>query len=227
MRDKILIFISYPTYYQMSAMLSFATAFNRPLSFNTTKVTVVRVYLFGVRQQWETRFWFPISYSTYHQMNGMFAFAAAFNQPLSTFNTAEVTMVRVFCVESDHNRYQILIFYFLSYLDGPYVQRGIVLQSTATFFQYCQAYICEIILVWSQSCHEGDQILWLFISYQTYYQMTDIFFGAKAFNQDLCHFGVNGLPAVYGGIFTNSGCFDTSNPTSPTGPWCAVTTCPP
>ena len=45
--------------------------------------------------QWETRSWFSISCQTYHQMNQMFLNAEAFNQPLSSFDTAEVTDVSV------------------------------------------------------------------------------------------------------------------------------------
>ena len=86
--------ISYPTYHQMDGMFRDAAAFNQPLAFDTASVTNVRVLLVWSSTQWETRFWFPISYPTYHQMYAMFYGSAAFNQPLS-FDTASVTNVRV------------------------------------------------------------------------------------------------------------------------------------
>ena len=107
-RNQILI-LYYATYHQMWGMFFEAEAFNQQLDFNTTKVTNVRVYLFGVRlQQWETWFWFstfhPIhSYPTYHQMFFLFGGASAFNQPIA-FDTAEVTYVRLYdCLGSDFN----------------------------------------------------------------------------------------------------------------------------
>ncbi|EJK65326.1 hypothetical protein THAOC_13822 [Thalassiosira oceanica] len=58
-------------------------------------------------------------------------------------------------------------------------------------------------------------------------QMEGMFYNATAFNQDLCHFGDNfsQLQDVTA-MFNDTDCADTYNPTSATGPWCAVTSCP-
>ena len=82
----------------MDAMFFEAEAFNQPLPFNTSKVTSVRVYLFGFQPQWETRFWFPISHQTYYQMAGMFRDAAAFNQNLCHFGDyfSQFSLVDIF-----------------------------------------------------------------------------------------------------------------------------------
>ena len=59
--------------------------------------------------------------------------------------------------------------------------------------------------------------------------MSYMFEDATAFNQDLCHFAVifSHAPDMdVNDMFKDSGCGDTSEePTSATGPWCAVTTC--
>ncbi|EJK64311.1 hypothetical protein THAOC_14969 [Thalassiosira oceanica] len=53
-----------------------------------------------------------------------------------------------------------------------------------------------------------------------------MFLDATAFNQDLCHFGDNfSLLSDVTSIFFNSGCSNKVEPTSETGPWCAVETC--
>ncbi|EJK63918.1 hypothetical protein THAOC_15398 [Thalassiosira oceanica] len=56
--------------------------------------------------------------------------------------------------------------------------------------------------------------------------MDRMFDGATAFDQDLCHFGdnFNQYKIVYN-MFVGSGCANKSDPTSETGPWCAVTNC--
>merc|ERR1719261_646653 len=56
--------------------------------------------------------------------------------------------------------------------------------------------------------------------------MYSMFYRAKAFNQNLCHFGDNWPYSSVDEMFSYSGCADTNDPTSATGPWCAVTTCP-
>ena len=155
MRNQILIFYFLrPTnYHQMGGMFGGATAFNQPIAFDTARVTSVRVYLFGVQLQWETRFWFPpFSTQLNIQMQSMFWGAAAFNQPLA-FNTTEVTNVRgIYFYEALllQLKQQILIFYFPpNSLDGRHVQRHSGLQST-TSFQYYWGYKCERhILLWS------------------------------------------------------------------------------
>ena len=69
------------------------------------------------------------------------------------------------------------------------------------------------------------QILIPYYFYPTYYQMNAMFYGATAFNQDLCHFGDNWPYGDVKYMFLNSGCANTNDPTGETGPWCAVTTC--
>ena len=56
--------------------------------------------------------------------------------------------------------------------------------------------------------------------------MNNMFRGATAFNQDLCHFGdYFSQIANKAYMFLDSGCFDKTDPTSASGPWCAVKTC--
>jgi surface protein len=61
--------------------------------------------------------------------------------------------------------------------------------------------------------------------------MAGMFDGASSFNQNLCPWGAK-LPSSfdYGFyayfMFTSSGCANKNSPTGPSGPWCAVTTCP-
>ena len=62
----------------------------------------------------------------------------------------------------------------------------------------------------------------------TCYQMSYMFKGATAFNQDMCHFGDNWSWLYFGNVFdmfSDSGCGNTNQPTGASGPWCAVTTC--
>ncbi|EJK55296.1 hypothetical protein THAOC_24985, partial [Thalassiosira oceanica] len=57
--------------------------------------------------------------------------------------------------------------------------------------------------------------------------MERMFINATAFNQDLCHFGDNfSQLSDVTAMFDGTGCADTNKPTSATGPWCAVTSCP-
>ena len=69
-----------------------------------------------------------------------------------------------------------------------------------------------------------NQIL---ISTLLLYQMNSMFYGAASFNQDICYFGDNfsQISSLYY-MFQDSGCSNTNDPTSESGPWCAVTTCP-
>jgi surface protein len=60
--------------------------------------------------------------------------------------------------------------------------------------------------------------------------MYGMFYGASSFNQILCPWGPK-LPSNfnYGNaedMFSGTRCANTNSPTGPTGPWCAVTTCP-
>ena len=82
---------SFPTFCQMNSMFSGAAAFNQPLSFNTTKVTDVRVYLCWVQQE-KPECDSPLKPNML-QMGYMFDGAAAFNQPIY-FDTAKVIDVR-------------------------------------------------------------------------------------------------------------------------------------
>ena len=77
-----------------------------------------------------------------------------------------------------------------------------------------------------------NQILIFYFPSNFFYQMLNMFKGASAFNQNLCHFGAN-----FGQIFTtpvlgttnmfeDSGCSDRGTPTGEYGPWCVpVSTC--
>ena len=81
----------------MSYMFFGAEAFNQPLStFDTTKVEDVSLHCAesNLMRNWVM---IPYSYDTQlcYQMGAMFLGAAAFNQPLSTFNTAAVKDVSV------------------------------------------------------------------------------------------------------------------------------------
>ena len=56
--------------------------------------------------------------------------------------------------------------------------------------------------------------------------MDNMFHNAAAFNQNLCHFGDNfDQYSDVSDMFAGSGCANTNDPASPTGPWCAVTIC--
>ena len=56
--------------------------------------------------------------------------------------------------------------------------------------------------------------------------MGEMFDGAEAFDQDLCHFGDNfSQISDKGFMFRNSGCAEDGDPTSANGPWCAVANC--
>ena len=55
--------------------------------------------------------------------------------------------------------------------------------------------------------------------------MDFMFSGATAFNQDMCHFGVNFSQKTVSDMFEDSGCSDKNEPVSANGPWCAVTAC--
>jgi hypothetical protein len=58
--------------------------------------------------------------------------------------------------------------------------------------------------------------------------MSSMFFSATKFNQNLCAWG-KFLPSPnisISGMFTSSNCTNKNIPTSSTGPFCAVTTCP-
>ena len=60
-----------------------------------------------------------------------------------------------------------------------------------------------------------------------HFQMGYMLQGATAFNQNLCHFGDNTSQLSDASLmFDNSGCSNTNDPASATGPWCVVTTCP-
>ncbi|EJK51747.1 hypothetical protein THAOC_29056, partial [Thalassiosira oceanica] len=57
--------------------------------------------------------------------------------------------------------------------------------------------------------------------------MERMFYNAASFNQDLCHFGDNFSQLSFvAAMFYNTDCADTNDPSSATGPWCAVTSCP-
>ena len=51
--------------------------------------------------------------------------------------------------------------------------------------------------------------------------MGNMFYGATVFNQNLCHFGDNFSQITANtNMFMNSGCSNTNDPTSASGPWC-------
>jgi hypothetical protein len=62
--------------------------------------------------------------------------------------------------------------------------------------------------------------------------MSYMFDNASSFNQNLCPWGPK-LPDTfdyqyYGNgyhMFFDSGCLNTTSPSGPTGPWCAMTNC--
>ncbi|EJK49253.1 hypothetical protein THAOC_31893 [Thalassiosira oceanica] len=58
-------------------------------------------------------------------------------------------------------------------------------------------------------------------------KMSYMFYDATAFNQDLCHFGDNFSQKTVTLMFYDSACSNKNEPSSASGPWCAVTTCPP
>ena len=78
----------------MENMFAYAEAFNQPVSFDTTKVTSVRIYVCfesipNDKDQLLINFLQP-----YYQMYGMFGYAEAFNQPVS-FDTSFVRDVSI------------------------------------------------------------------------------------------------------------------------------------
>ena len=88
----------------MQGMFAGASAFDQPLSFDTAEVTDVSVYSFVSGQAAQV---YSLSQTVRierthltkippHQMSRMFQEAAAFNQPLPTFDTTKVTNVRVY-----------------------------------------------------------------------------------------------------------------------------------
>ena len=79
----------------MSLMFFFASAFNQPVSFDTVEVTNVSVYQSLILNYRPVGPFFSLFLCTYHQLNGMFNSAAAFNQPVN-FNTTKVEDVRVY-----------------------------------------------------------------------------------------------------------------------------------
>ena len=86
-----------PTCYQMDSMFRHASAFNQPMpSFDTSAVTSVSVYICVKSDLMRSQILISYSYATYYQMKAMFGNATAFNQPLSTFNTAKVTSVSAY-----------------------------------------------------------------------------------------------------------------------------------
>ena len=80
-------------------------------------------------------------------------------------------------------------------------------------------------LVWLVSNRIETRFLFS-LSHPTYHQMSQMFWDATAFNQDLCHFRDNLSQISVSSIFLNSGCSNKNPPTSAKRLWCAVTTCP-
>ena len=82
------------------------------------------------------------------------------------------------------------------------------------------------IFVLSSFIHNHDQSPVLTNFNLTYYQMDNMFAGATTFNQDLCHFGDHWPYESVTNMFVGTDCTNSAQPTSASGPWCAVTTCP-
>ena len=124
-------------------------------------------------------------------------------------------------------RNQILISYFLSNLfsdDAEAFNQPLYFNTTKV--AHVRLYSFGIWPQW-------ETRFWFPFSYPFYYQMFRMFFNAWDFNQDLCNFGDNmsqlsnsQITSITMGMFDNSGCSDKDPPTSASGPWCAVTSCP-
>ena len=164
------------------------------------------------------------SYLPYCQMDKMFWDATAFNQPLSSFDTAKVTRVSAYLCRVRLDEKPDSDFLFLPALlsDESNVRRCHGLQSGPIIIRYFFGYICESYLCRVRPDEKPDSD---FLFYPSCLQMSYMFWGATAFNQDLCHFGDNWPHSSVFNMFADSGCASTSKPEGVNGPWCA-STCP-
>jgi surface protein len=131
-------------------------------------------------------------------MKSMFQDAYAFNQNIGSWNVASVTdMSNMFVSATLFNQN------IGSWNVGSVTDMSFMFRSASVFNQNISVWNLGVVT-----------------------DMTFIFYGASAFNQNMCAWK-NKIPyASNTAMFDYAACTDDNTPTSPSGPFCAVSTCP-
>jgi surface protein len=144
--------------------------------------------------------------SSVTDMEGMFSGATSFNSDISNWNVSAVTtMYDMFYQASSFN---------------------------SDISNWNVSAVTDMVAMFREASSFNSNISnWDVGRLTNLFKMFQMFNQASSFNQNLCPWGSK-LPSNFDyasntyNIFTLSGCVDKNNPTGPTRPWCAVTTCP-